>query len=182
MVVDVLRGSRGERVRQRGFDTLSTYGIMADASAAHVRAVIDELVFRGVLARTGGDYPTISLSAQSGAFLRREGRWGEPFVLKVARGRPKAPRVPAAPAKSRAATDVSELDAAGQELYVRLTALRGELAREQGVPAYIVFSNAALVDMCATRPRTPEEFLGVSGVGAKKAELYADTFLAEINK
>ena len=180
MVVDVLRGSRGERVRQRGFNTLSTYGIMADASAAHVRAVLDELVFRGVLARTGGDYPTISLTVESGAFLRREGRWGEPFVLKVARGKPKAERMPAAPVKTRAATDVSELDAAGQELYARLAALRSELAHEQNVPAYIVFSNASLVDMCAKRPRTREEFLGVSGVGAKKAELYADAFLAQI--
>ena len=98
----------------------------------------------------------------------------------MARGKPKAERVPAAPAKTRAATDVSELDATGQELYARLASLRGELAREQGVPAYIVFSNAALVDMCAKRPRTHEEFLGVSGVGAKKAELYADAFLAEI--
>ena len=182
MIVDVLRGSRGERVRQRGFDTLSTYSIMRDASAAHVRAVLDELVFRGVLARTGGDYPTISLTAESGAFLRREGRWGEPFVLKVVHGKPKVPRVPAAPAKTRAATDVSELDAAGQELYARLAALRSELAREQNVPAYIVFSNASLVDMCAKRPRTREEFLGVSGVGAKKAELYAEAFLAEINQ
>ena len=182
MVVDVLRGSRAERVRQRGFDTLSTYGIMADAPTAHVRAVLDELVFRGVLARTGGDYPTVALTASSGPFLRREAPWDEPFVLKVARGKPKAPRVPAAPAKTRAATDVSELDAAGQELYARLASLRGELAREQGVPAYIVFSNAALVDMCAKRPSTTEEFLGVSGVGAKKAELYADAFLAEINQ
>ena len=156
MVVDVLRGSRGEKVR-------------------------DELVFRGVLARTGGDYPTVALTASSGPFLRREAPWDEPFVLKVARGKPKAPRVPAAPAKTRAATDVSELDAAGQELYARLASLRGELAREQGVPAYIVFSNAALVDMCAKRPSTTEEFLGVSGVGAKKAELYAEAFLAEIN-
>ena len=71
-------------------------------------------------------------------------------------------------------------DTAGQELYARLASLRGALAREQNVPAYIVFSNATLVDMCAKRPRTREEFLGVSGVGAKKAELYADAFLAEI--
>ena len=180
MIVDVLRGSRGEKVRQRGFDTLSTYGIMADAPAAHVRAVLDELVFRGVLARTGGDYPTLALTASSGAFLRREAPWDEPFVLKVARGKPKVERTTTAPSKGRAAADVSELDADGQELYARLASLRGELAREQNVPAYIVFSNATLVDMCAKRPRTREEFLDVSGVGAKKAELYADAFLAEI--
>ena len=182
MIVDVLRGSRGEKVLRRGFDTLSTYGIMADVPAARVRAILDELVYLGVLVRTSGDYPTISLTSESGSFLRREGRWSSPLVLKVAKGAPRAPKVPAAPAKTRAATDVSELDATGQELYARLATLRGELAREQGVPAYIVFSNAALVDMCAKRPRTREEFLDVSGVGAKKAELYASAFLAEINK
>ena len=182
MIVDVLRGSKAEKVLRRGFDTLSTYGIMADVPAGRVRELIDELVFRGVLARTGGDYPTIVLTGSSGAFLRREAPWDEPFVLKVARGKPKVERVPAAPAKARAASDVSELDADGQELYARLASLRGELAREQNVPAYIVFSNASLVDMCAKRPRTREEFLGVSGVGARKAELYADAFLTEINR
>lgn len=181
MIVDVLRGSRGERVRQRGFDTLSTYAIMADVPASRVRAILDELVFRGVLARTGGDYPTIGLTGASGAFLRRETPWDQAFVLKVARGKPRTERIPAKVSKTRAAIDVSELDVDGQDLYGRLTALRAELAREQGVPAYIVFSNAALVDMCAKRPHTREEFLGVSGVGAKKAELYADAFLAEIN-
>ena len=181
-IVDVLRGSRGEKILRRGFDTLSTYGIMADTPVAHVRAVLDELVFRGVLARTGGDYPVISLTASSGAFLRREAPWDGPFVLKVARGAPRAERAVAAAGKARAATDVSDLDEAGRELYARLAALRAELAREQSVPAYIVFSNAALVDMCAKRPRTLEEFLDVSGVGAKKAERYADAFLAEINR
>ena len=181
MIVDVLRGSRGEKVLRRGFDTLSTYGIMADASAAHVRAVIDELVFRGVLARTGGDYPTIALAGTSGAFLRREAPWDEPFVLKVAKGAPRVERIPAAPAKTRAATDVSELDEAGQALYAELAELRNDLAREQGVPSYFIFSNATLVDMCAKRPRNADELLGVSGVGAKKAERYGALFLEKIN-
>ena len=181
MIVDVLRGSRGERVRQRGFDTLSTYGIMADVPAARVRAILDELVFRGVLERTGGDYPTIGLTGTSGAFLRREAPWGQAFTLKVAREKPRVAHPPVAPAKTRAATDVSELDDAGQELYGRLAALRASLAHEQNVPAYIVFSNASLVDMCAKRPRTREEFLDVSGVGSKKAELYGAAFLTEIN-
>ena len=180
-IVDVLRGSRGERVLRRGFDTLSTYGIMANVPARRVRSLLDELVFRGVLARTSGDYPTIGLTTASGAFLRRGAPWDEPFLLKVARGEARAART-AAPDKTRAATDVSELDAAGQELYARLAALRGELAREQGVPAYFIFNNATLVDMCAKRPRNADELLGVSGVGAKKAERYGDAFLAEINR
>ena len=180
MIVDVLRGSRGEKVLRRGFDRLSTYGIMADVPAAHVRAIIDELVFLGVLARTGGDYPTIALTGASGAFLRREAPWDGPFMLKVAKGAPRAARVPAPPAKTRAATDVSELDAEGQELYARLSELRSNLAREQNVPSYFIFSNATLVDMCAKRPRTTDELLAVSGVGAKKAERYGDLFLSAI--
>ena len=103
------------------------------------------------------------------------------MVLKVAKGTPRAPKVPAAPAKTRAATDVSELDALGQELYARLSELRGELARKQGVPSYFIFSNATLVDMCAKRPKTLDELLGVSGVGIKKAELYGNLFLAALN-
>ena len=181
MIVDVLRGSRGEKVLRRGFDTLSTYGIMADVPAARVRALIDELVFRGVLARTSGDYPTIGLGGSAGAFLRREAPWDEPFVIKVARGKPRAPQIPAGRDKTRAATDVSELDEAGRALYERLAELRGELAREQGVPAYFIFNNATLVDMCAKRPRTAEELLDVSGVGARKAERYGEAFLAAIN-
>ena len=180
MIVDVLRGSRGEKVLSRGFHTLSTYGIMADVPARRVRQLIDELVFSGVLARTAGDYPTIRLTGESGPFLRREGPWVGPLVLKVAKGAPRAPRPVAPVGTGRAASDVSELDAAGQELYERLAALRTELAREQDVPAYIIFSNATLVDMCAKRPRDAKGFLEVSGVGAKKAERYGEAFLAEI--
>ena len=63
------------RSSRAGFDTLSTYGIMADVPARRVRQLLDELVYRGVLARTAGDYPTICLTAASGAFLRREDTW-----------------------------------------------------------------------------------------------------------
>lgn len=184
-VVDVLRGSKNERVLRRGFNTLSTYGIATDVSTARLRAIMDELVFRGVLARTGGDYPTIGLAAGAGAFLRREAPWNEPFVLKVAKGTPavpKAQRAGRAAEKTRAATDASELDAAGQELYERVVALRNSLAREQNVPSYFIFTNATLVDMCAKRPHTAEELLGVSGVGAKKAERYGEAFLAVLNE
>ena len=86
------------------------------------------------------------------------------------------------PAESRGwpASDVSELDELGRALYDELSDLRGELAREQGVPAYFIFSNATLVDMCAKRPHDVDGLLGVSGVGAKKAERYGDLFLARI--
>lgn len=182
-VVDVLRGSRADKICRRGFDTLSTYGIMGDVPARRLRQLVDELVFRGVLTRSDGTYPTLGLSGAAGGFLRREAPWDAPLMLKVTQGAPRAERSAWAPAreKTRAAADVSELDAAGQELYERLAELRGELAREQGVPAYFIFNNATLVDLCAKRPHTTEELLGVSGVGAKKAERYGDAFLERVN-
>ena len=148
-----------------------------------LRQLIDELVFRGVLTRSNGSYPTLGLSVAARGFLRREAPWDAPFTLKVAQGSPRTTRSTGMPAreKTRAAVDISELDSAGQELYERLAQLRGELAREQGVPAYFIFNNATLVDLCAKRPRTTEELLGVSGVGAKKAERYGETFLELIN-
>ncbi len=184
-IVDILRGSRAEKVLSRGYDQLSTYGIMADVPVTRIRSLIDELVYRGLLARTSCDYPTIQLSAASGAFMRTRLVDGEPFVLRVAKGKPRKKRpADAGPgaggrgAKTAATVELADVD---QELYQRLVDLRTELAREQQVPAYIIFSNAALIDMCAKKPRDLDEFLQVSGVGQKKADAYGEAFLARIN-
>ncbi len=67
-------------------------------------------------------------------------------------------------------------------LYEKLRNLRGELARKQRVPAYVVFTDAALADMCRKKPKTPEEFLEVSGVGQKKLERYGEVFLKAIRE
>lgn len=68
------------------------------------------------------------------------------------------------------------------ELFAQLRELRARLAAEQNVPAYVVFSNASLEDMCEKMPRTPAEFLTVSGVGKQKLERYGEAFLAAIRK
>ena len=65
--------------------------------------------------------------------------------------------------------------------YQKLRALRGKLAREQGVPAYVVFTDAALEDMCRRRPESAAQFLEVAGVGQKKLERYGEAFLKVIN-
>ena len=218
-IVDILRGSKSERTLSRGYDTLSTYGIMATTPVPTIRALIDELVYRGVLARSSGDYPVITLTTSSGGFLRemsavlaaRKADAGDDvvagraadgdaasaaatasadgFLLKVAKGKRRARRESSiggafgasGTPKRRVASAAAELDEAGQELYERLAALRTELAQEQGVPAFYIFSNATLADMCAKRPKDAEELLGVSGVGVKKAERYGEAFLARIN-
>ena len=171
-IVDILRGSRAQRIAERGYDRLSTYGIMSDVPVPRIRQVIDELVYRGLLAKATGDYPTLSLTAAGADFMRSRQVDGGPLMLKVAKGKPRAAKKDA-PARAASVPEVVD-----EQLYQRLVNLRGELARKQQVPTYFIFTNATLADMCAKHPRTPEEFLEVSGVGAKKAEAYGEAFLA----
>ena len=173
-IVDILRGSRSQKMLERSWDTLSTYGIMDEVPVTRIRAIIDELVYRGILARSQGNYPTISLGSGAAEFLHTEG----PFVMKVAKGKPRAPK---REERRRTRTgDAPELTPEQEELFERLRKLRLTLAREQDIAPFMVFSNATLEDMCRKLPQTPEEFLEVSGVGAKKAETYGEAFLAAI--
>ena len=181
-IVDVLRGSRAEKIVGRGYDQMSTYGIMRNVPVPRLRALIDELVFRGLLARSTGDYPVIALTADSVSFMKTRQVNGGALMLKVAKGKPRQRREEAPGRKVRAATDASELSEEAQALYQQLCDLRTELAREQQVPPYFIFSNATLVDMCAKMPRNLDEFLDVSGVGAKKAAAYGKLFLEKINE
>ena len=196
-IVDILRGARSQRVLGRGWDTLSTYGIMADVPVGEIRMLVDELVLRGVLAREGGRYPVVTLGAGAKAFLTGD----EPFTMRVAKGRPKRKRSGwgerggkrrdvghglAALAKGAAsdatAAEAFEPSPDDEALFAELRGLRGELAREQQVPPYFIFTNATLEALCRARPTTPEELLDVPGVGAKKAERYGEAFLARIRE
>jgi ATP-dependent DNA helicase RecQ len=84
-----------------------------------------------------------------------------------------------APKKEKPAAEAFlEPMGADEELFQKLRALRRKLADARGIPAYLIFSDAALIEMAAARPRTPDEFLEISGVGPKKLALYGDEFLA----
>jgi ATP-dependent DNA helicase RecQ len=83
-----------------------------------------------------------------------------------------------APKKEKAAESFLEPMGADEELFQKLRALRRKLADARGIPAYLIFSDAALIEMAAARPRTPNEFLEISGVGPKKLALYGDEFMA----
>ena len=191
MVVDILRGSKSEKLLRSGFDTLSTYGIMADVPAKRVRYVLDAVVGKGLLAQTDGTYPVVRVTEAGARFLKER----ESFEVKMPKRVPKteAPSVQegrgGAKAKgsygasgSAAGAGASAENGADRhpDLFDRLKALRLDIAAREGVPAYVVFSNATLSDMCAKLPRTVDEFLEINGVGLVKADRYAKAFLAEI--
>ena len=164
-LIDVLRGSRSQRVLDRGHDRLSTYGIGKDLSATAWRELARQFIEQGLLEQ----------DLQHGGLRLTEKAW------EVFRGAPVRARVPteAAPTPSRRAAALPGHDA---ELFARLRQLRRELADAANLPPYIIFTDRALVEMAARYPRTEAQFLEINGVGQAKLAHYGETFLRAIRE
>ncbi len=166
MIVDILRGSENERLLSLGFDKLSTYGIMSDTPARRIRAELDHLAAEGYLGFSDGEYPVAELTALSARILKER----IPVTMKLP--------IEKTEKKKKRDSGLSQ----DETLFAKLRQLRSRLAQEARVPAYIVFTDAALQDMCRVLPTTAEEFLTVSGVGRRKAEKYGEDFCALIRE
>ena len=164
MVTDVLRGSKNMKLKNMGFEELSTYGIMKDITAKRIRAEIDYLIENGYITMTDGDYPQLCLSPKSAEILKG----GKKLTMKMPREKK--------PVKKK-----DENLTADDFLFVELKKLRSEIAKRESVPAYIVFTDAALKDMCRIKPVDIPHFLAVSGVGNAKAEKYGKEFCSFIS-
>ncbi|GAB6391000.1 MAG: DNA helicase RecQ [Treponematales bacterium] len=179
VIIDILRGVPDKKVREHGLDSLSTWGIMADIDANRVRAILDFLIERGILAVEGDEYPVVRLTTASREALNA----AEPLTMMLpgesAATRETAParRSLFTPRRAPGSRPFRALGNIDKRLFERLKELRSRLARNSGVPAYIVFTDASLRDMCLKRPRTREQFLEVSGVGKAKTEKYGADFL-----
>ena len=167
-VVDVLRGADTERIRKFGHQRLSTYAIGQEHSHAEWMSIVRQLIHRGYLVQDIAAYSVLKLAPPARRLLRGE------ETLELARPRIKA----AARAKPAAADHV--LRDEDRELFESLRGLRKRLAEEGGVPPYVVFGDAALLEMSRMRPRDESEFLAVNGVGEVKLQRYGQAFLAEI--
>lgn len=167
-LIDILRGADTERVRQLGHASLATYGIGADLSDQDWRSVVRQLLARGVLVARG-EYGTLALGEGAAGVLR--GQTPVPLRRDVL-GRSTAVR----PRRS-APAEVADADLG---VFEALRAWRTEQAREQGVPAYVVFADATLRALAAARPNSVAELDGITGIGAKKREAYGEAVLAVI--
>ncbi|WP_367731826.1 DNA helicase RecQ [Microbacterium sp. LMI1-1-1.1] len=173
-LIDILRGAKTERISQQGHDRLTTYGLGADLSDQDWRSVIRQLLARGILVARG-EYGTLALSEASGGVLRGE----TPVPLRRdALGRTGGGGG-AGRARKSSADDVAPGD---RDLFEALRAWRAEQAREQGVPAYIVFGDATLRAIAAARPSAMGDLDGITGIGAKKREAYGDGILTVVGQ
>ena len=167
LIVQTLCGSGDKRVRELGLDRLSTYGLLQKLPRARVKDLLDYLVSLGFL-YVDPDHGGVLLTERAGDVLFR----GERVEMEL--------REPTAVEKRGGKKPASGVTEETEDLFAALKALRFRLAQEEGVPAYIVFSNATLADMAAKAPRDMTAFLDVAGVGEVKAERYGRAFLDEI--
>ena len=159
-LIDVLRGSRSKEVLKRGHDRLSTYNIGGEFTKKEWQQLARQFVSDGLLAQDM-DHGSLKLTPKGQAVLKGEPYFGAP---------PKAER----DTRHAMARDYDVT------LFDRLREVRLELARQADVPAFVVFSDAALREMAIYYPQTRDSFARMQGVGAAKLERYGEAFLAAI--
>jgi ATP-dependent DNA helicase RecQ len=166
-IIDVLRGSKSQRITQKGHDKLSTYGIGKDKTVDQWRLLGRTLLQQGLLDETTDGYPVLKLNPRSWEVMRKE------QSVLVAIAPQKEDR-----GDRRSQSPVS-VDA--ESLFQRLRALRKKLADERAIAPYMVFADSTLKSMAQQQPKTLAEFAAISGVGSRKLLQYGDKFLNEIH-
>ncbi len=170
-IIDILRGSESERIRQFGHDQLSTYGVGTDVDARVWKSVLRQLVAQGLLDVDAEGYGGLRLTEASRGVLKGETQ----VMLRKPTNTKERVRT------TRAATGADiDLAPADQPLFESLRALRGRLAREQNVPAYVIFHDATLREIARLRPISHGQLGGIGGVGAGKLERYGDAVLETV--
>ena len=175
-VIDVLLGKDSERIRGFGHHRLSTFGIGADLDVATWRSVFRQLVARGLMRVDVEGFGSLKLTGESRAVLR-----GVCEVrLRRDAAAPKKQKRRREPADRAAGAARATLAPEHRGLFDALRAHRRELAKAQGVPPYVIFHDVTLQAMAEQQPRTLDEFATLPGVGEKKLERYAETFIEVI--
>lgn len=170
IVIGTLLGANRARLRELGMMNYESYGSLKEKKEADLRALISQMVSEGYLRQTEEQYSVLKLG-DTAPLMKEDAR----VMLRTWKAKEPEKKKKTAKVKS---TD--GLTSAGSELFEVLRKLRMEIARENGVPPYIVFNDKTLIDMCVKLPATEEEFLEVSGVGENKRKKYGRQFLEAI--
>jgi ATP-dependent DNA helicase RecQ len=199
MIINILRGSKNEKILSQGLDTLSVYGIMADTGSHRVREILDHLIARGYLRLEDGEYPVVDITAGSREIIAER----PPLTMMLPKEKPAPAEADLtdrfidgspgfrvaktigkqgySPRESRGPAGAGEAPV-DEALLTKLKELRRSLAQASRVPAYIVFTDATLRDMCRKRPSTKTAFLSVNGVGEAKLQKYGEAFIRLIGE
>ena len=165
-LVDVLQGKGTDRLRGFGHHMLPTFGVGGDLDVRQWQSVFRQLVARGVLS-VDPEFGSLRLTANSNAVLRGE------TAIEMRRDPPRPARRRTRAKKGTVARQIDR----SSPLFDALRSLRRSLAKDAGVPPYVIFHDSTLAEMADRIPTTLEQFGTISGVGATKLERYADRFL-----
>jgi len=168
-VIDVLRGKVTDKVTRFGHERLSTFGIGADRSEAEWRLLLRHLVAQHVVDVDHAHFNVLRLAEASRAVLRGEAR----IELRMQAQEPRR--------RTKRRTAIDGLDASAEPLFERLREWRAGVAREHGVPAYVVFHDGTLRAIAQQRPRALEELAQVSGVGTAKLARYGEAVIGIVS-
>jgi ATP-dependent DNA helicase RecQ len=172
-VASVLRGAETEQVMGRRHHTLTTFGLLRDASIPEIRGYVEQLIAHRLLRQTDDEYPVLTLTEDGIALLKDAAAL--PGLALARQRRPvrgEAPR--------RAAIETESWQDVDRDLFERLRALRLDIARSRGVPPYVIFHDTTLREMARLKPRSVSDLLSVRGVGARKAEDLGEAFVKAI--
>ena len=174
VIAGILAGESRAKLREYGVFNYDSYGSLKELRENEIKMIIHQMLIDGLLVMSNDKYAILKLSPDADAV-----RKGQRRVIwkKVKINAKKADTANVSAARMRK-SDI--LNSKGLELFERLRALRTEIAREESLPPYIIFSDKTLVDMCVKAPMEKQEMMQVTGVGENKYERYGERFLAAI--
>ena len=171
-LMDIVRGKSTDKVAQHSHTTLSTFGLGADYSELQLRGVLRQLIAMGAVRVDAQAFNTLQLTEQSRAVLRGE------VQVRLRESAADSARKPKRSARLGTAVKAPiALDSEALLRYSALKAWRAEVAREHNLPAYVIFHDATLAAIAQRGPRSLDDLQGISGIGAKKLEAYAQEVL-----
>jgi len=171
VVIDTVHGANNIKVRQYKMDANEYYGKLEHVPIYRLRQIMNFLMLNGYLLLTNDEYAILRLTTKSFEI--------NDLTMKVAKER----EVPTKSANKNSTKKYKKLEDMGDinfDLFESLRTLRTEIAREEHMPPYIIFSDKSLKDMCIKLPKSTEEFLEVSGVGQNKCDKYGERFIEVI--
>jgi len=171
VILDTVHGANTAKIRQYRMDQNPCHGSLSKTPIYRLRQVLNHLLLEGYLQTTNDEYMLVKLTDKSEMLLAGQ----EEIAMKMAKEQEIKEK--AASAKKKKKTAGMVLSAENEGLFERLRQLRMEIAKEEKVPPYIVFSDKTLVHMCLEKPQNKKEMLKISGVGEFKYQKYGERFL-----
>ncbi|MEE0404101.1 DNA helicase RecQ [Megasphaera elsdenii] len=173
MVCDILKGSQNAKVRRYGFENNSAFGMLGDFTLSEVRDMVCQCIDDGYLDQSDGKYPVVSLTADGRQALSGSRRIVQQKVVAA----DPVPELPKRQQKRRAgAIDEDAL----RPLFDTLRVVRLELAKDEHIPPFVIFSDATLWDMAALKPDSLDAMSQIKGVGSFKLHKYGRQFVGAI--